>query len=335
MIYAGTKITGNADKLNKIPIDYLFNSIKNPKPEIAARIRQLRIVRNIDRKKYSILKKELPYFVCGYFNPPFRRTENFAYIEYFVVDIDHITEKNMSVEDLRRRLEKDPNILMVFLSPGEDGLKVLFRLKERCYDHGLYSVFYKSFIGSFSKKYTIDQVVDAKTSDVCRACFISCDTEVFYNPDATLININDYLDITNPESLFDLKKQVQKEEKENTEKIKEEKLKTDVDAAAIYKIKEILKMKPKVEKVPPYVPEQLNEIIEQLKAYIEESGLIVTGIYNISYGKKIVVKLGLRTGEINLFYGKKGYSVVESPRSGTNSELNRITADLINCFLVQ
>ena len=74
---------------------------ENPKPEIINKIRQLRIVRNIDLKQYTQLKKQLPYFVCGIFNPNIRRIENFAFCEYFVIDIDHITEKGFDIVSLR------------------------------------------------------------------------------------------------------------------------------------------------------------------------------------------------------------------------------------------
>ncbi|WP_080905434.1 CRISPR-associated primase-polymerase type B [Parabacteroides sp. Marseille-P3160] len=334
MIFAGKKITSSSDQLAKISLDYLYHSIKNPKGEIEAKIRQLRIVRDIDKKSYALLKKELPYIVCGVFNPAFRRTDNFAYIEYFIVDIDHITQKGLSVKQIRQDIEKDSRTLLSFISPGEDGLKVMFHLKERCYDHGIYSLFYKSFILKFSQTYHIEQVIDAQTSDVCRACFISCDPDVYFNPEAEGIDLNTYLDINNPSALFDLKKQtVETLPLVDNVDIKENK---DPDDEAIQRIKDILKFKSKpAEKIPVYIPEQLNEIIQELKIYIEETGIVVTEIINISYGKKIRMKLGLKQAEINLFYGKRGFSVVESPRCGTNSELNMLTVNLINGFLAQ
>lgn len=92
-------------------------------------------------------------------------------------------------------------------------------------------------------------------------------------------------------------------------------------------------MKKPVESKPPvYVPEQLNEIVEDLKKYVEDSGIVVSEIINISYGKKIRMKMGVKQAEINVFYGKKGFSVVESPRSGTVAEFNKLTAELIKSF---
>ena len=69
MLLIGTNITSSADTLKKIPVDNLYYCLRNPKPEISAKIRQLRIVRHLDPKHYAALKRMLPYVVCGMFNP--------------------------------------------------------------------------------------------------------------------------------------------------------------------------------------------------------------------------------------------------------------------------
>lgn len=337
MIYAGKQITSVADPLTKISLDYLYNGIRHPKSDIESKIRQLRLIRDLDKKRYGALKKELPYLVCGTFNPPFRRTDNFAFIEYFIIDIDHIAAKGLSIDKIRLEMEKDARTVMSFLSPGEDGLKVMFRLKERCYDHGLYSLFYKMFARSLSETYQLEQVLDTQVSDVCRACFVSCDPNIYFNPNAERIDLNSYVDINNPLSFFDLKKQIEKSSTENkTEVAVDEVKEKDPDTEAIQRIKEILKLKvASVQKTSVYVPQQLHDIIENIKKYIEETGIQVTEIINISYGKKIRMQLGVKQAEINIFYGKRGYSVVKSPRCGTSRELNDITSELIHSFFAQ
>lgn len=338
MIYAGKQITNPADELVKVALDYIYNSIKNPKKEIDAKIRQLRIIRNIDSKQYNSLKKELPYLVCGTFNPLFRRTENFAFIEYFIVDIDHISQKGLSIENIRREIEKDSRTIMSFLSPGEDGLKIMFRLKERCYDHGIYSLFYKIFVKHLSEIYHLDQVIDTKTSDVSRACFISCDPNIYYQPQGETIDINAYIDVDNPSLLFETQKQIEKESKENKKTTVDDNDKSDrdPDRDTFRKIKEILRLQPKrLEKTPVYVPEQLDEVMGDIKKRIEETGLQLSEVINIHYGKKLKIKLGLKQAEINMFFGKRGFSIVKSPRCGTSAELNDICADLINSILLQ
>ena len=74
--------------------------------------------------------------------------------------------------------------------------------------------------------------------------------------------------------------------------------------------------------------------MERLLPYIVDAGIGIDGVINIHYGKKIKMKVNFREAEINLFYGKKGYSVVQSSRKGTNDELNSLCAELINQFLM-
>ncbi|WP_211835053.1 hypothetical protein [Porphyromonas levii] len=54
---------------------------------------------------------------------------------------------------------------------------------------------------------------------------------------------------------------------------------------------------------------------------------------NISYGKKIRASVGTNKAEINLFFGKRGYSVVQSPRTGTSAELNEALAKMVESFV--
>lgn len=44
----------------------------------------------------------------------------------------------LSLKTVRDEIIRDEQVMMCFVSPGEDGLKVMFQLKERCYDAGLY-----------------------------------------------------------------------------------------------------------------------------------------------------------------------------------------------------
>lgn len=333
MISFGTNIQSNADMLQKVPVKYLYDSLRHPRPDIVSSIRQLRIVRELDNKQYSLLKRKLPYLVCGMFNPPYRRTENFAYTEYFIIDIDHLSEKGLSLADTRKRIEKDTRTVLSFVSPGEDGLKVLFKLKERCYDSGLYSLFYKSFLAIFSEQYALQQVVDIRTSDVTRACFVSIDPNAYYNPNADAIDLNAFVDTNNPYALFEQKRKQEQQEKEQETLSKAENRPSDPDSTAMERIKQLLNPKPHKEKPPVYVPKELNDIIADLKSYIEQTGVIVPEIINIQYGKKIRFEMGLKKAEVNLFFGKKGFSVVQSPRSGTNAELNRLMAELVTTFI--
>lgn len=336
MLLFGTNIQSAADELKKVQEEYLYNSLRNPKPTIAATIQQLRIIYNMDAKGYARLKRKLPYFVCGQFNPAFRRKENFAYTERFILDFDHLSSVFLSLKTVRDEIIRDEQVMMCFVSPGEDGLKVMFRLKERCYDAGLYSIFYKSFATTFAMRHDLMQIIDNKTSDVARACFVSVDPLAYYNPNCIPVDMKAYLDETNPAAVFEIKHENEEHDKlaKKNEDSAEPHLK-DPDKEVIDRIRQQLNpnARPQSNARVAFVPERLNEIIGELKIFIEKTGLQVTEILNIQYAKKIRARLGQREAEINLFYGKRGFSVVISPRLGTNEELNSLLAELVRKFL--
>ncbi len=334
MLQAGKNIIQLDDPLVKVQIDYLYHSVRFPKPEIAATIRQLRLVKTIDLKSYNQLKRNLPYVVCGIFNPPVRRTENFAWINHFILDFDHLSEKEMSADTLKLRLSSDPHVLMLFNSPGNDGLKAIFKLSDKCYDHGKYTLFYKIFSRKFSQQYHLSQVIDSRTSDVTRACFISYDPDAYYNPDALNVIMEHYIDYENPDQVRDLRVMIKEDD------IKQQLLvpsevnivdKQAIDDDVLNKIKATLnpRFKTKHER-HIFVPEEIDQVIDLVISRMNELGITTSETISIQYGKKFRFQLGLRQAETNIFYGKKGYSVVQSPRSGTNSELNLLVSQIIS-----
>ena len=87
------------------------------------------------------------------------------------------------------------------------------------------------------------------------------------------------------------------------------------------------------EKKDVFVPIILNDIIPELQEFVQNLGLTVTNITNIQYGKKINFSLGKKLAEINIFYGKRGFSIVQTPKSGTSVELNELAAQCVNDYL--
>lgn len=341
MISVGTNIQSNSDALKKITLDYLFSSIRFPKPDIEARIRQLRVVKELDAGQYASLKRQLPYIVCGMFNPPFRKTVNFAYTENFILDIDHIADKELSISTIRQSIQSDPSTLMCFLSPSEDGLKVMFKFKERCYDSALYSIFYKVFLRDFSRRHGLDAVIDSRTSDVCRACFVSHDPFIYYAPDAEPVDMDSIVNRDDVAAVFDLKRQVDQEEMDtrnsvsSSPSVSADPQPVDPDKETMDRIRTLLnnRVKQPPVKADIYVPEQVKTVMEELSMFIRGNGIDVVNTIDISYGKKIQMSLGPRLAEINLFYGKNGYTIVQCPKRGTSSELNELCKSLIKAYL--
>ncbi|MDD4192764.1 MAG: CRISPR-associated primase-polymerase type B [Mangrovibacterium sp.] len=336
MLQAGKLITQINDPLIKVQPEYLYHAVKKPKPEIEVMIRQLRLVRTIDENRYRNLKKQLPYVTCGIFNPPFRKTENFGWINHFIVDIDHITEKQLNSDTLRSKLVADPRVKLLFCSPGEDGLKVVFQLAEKCFDAGQYSLFYKLFVKSLSTQYQIEQVIDQRTSDVTRACFVSLDPDAYYNPTPNPVQIATFIDLGNPYEMAALKRGIQKEEKEassRTEQVIEKVKDPDDDIMAAIKAR-LNPGKKLVREKQIYVPEEMQNIVNKVMEHIKTYEIETREIIDIHYGKKFRFRLHMKEAEINLFYGKRGFSIVQSPRCGTNPELNELCARILGELLL-
>lgn len=336
MIMFGTNIQSADDPLKKIQESELYQRIVHPDASVEAKIRQLRVAYQIAPKQYNEQKRTLPYIVCGIFNPPYRNTENFGYTECFVLDIDHLSNKGLTIDTVKARIRDDERILLSFTSPSEDGVKIMFLLRERCYDSGLFSVFYKEFLRKFSEQYQLEQVADKRTSDVTRACFLSVDEDAYFNGECEPVDMGLYVQATDPLAMFDLMAKQKKEEKEMPNDDSEP-LASDPDKEIMDRIKQCLHPNSKTVRKRPdaFVPEQLNMIINDLVVYIQDTGLVVSEIIDIQYGKKIRINMGMKYAEINLFFGKRGFSVVKSPRSGTNSELNDLTVQLIQTFIYQ
>lgn len=338
MISLGNNITTSGDILQRVELKTICDMVRNPSPDIQARIRQLRLLRGIDEKQYGVAKRSLPYIVCGMFATGIRKSEDFSYTEYFIIDIDHISDKSMDIEQVHAKIVADERVAACFVSPGGDGLKVFFRFRERCYDKGLYSRFYKIFAQKFAQQNEIIQVVDMKTCDVTRACFLSHDPNVYFNPVSETIKLEDYVDTVDVYAQNSLLKEVENviASMQNTQESEMKEEKSSPEKEEMDKIRATLNpelAKKKDNRQPAYVPEILNDIIGGLKSHIEMKGILVKEIKDIQYGKKLTMALGLRLAEINIFYGKKGFSVVKTPKTGTDAELNDLMADIVNEYI--
>ncbi|MDR3129378.1 MAG: virulence protein E [Tannerellaceae bacterium] len=320
------------DVLQNISLEKLVSLLKNPVPEISLLIRRMQVIRLIDQKQYTVTLQRLPYMVCGIFQPPYRSVENFGYIQFFMVDINHIAEKQLSIDVIRRQMIQDPRVWVCFTSPDEDSLNVLFCLKDKCYDAGQYSLFYRSFVRSLSTQYLLDQVVDNYCADVTKICFLSEDIDVYYNPKAELIEINSFVNFENSLETHELKSLIDKETKELYPQ-KKNTLSVPDDIAIAF-IKERLRPKSSTRpQIPTYVPQEVEQLLEKLVDYIKEAGIEVSEVIDIQYGKKLKFRLGVKQAEINLFWGKRGFSAVKSPRKGTSPEFNDLMQQYISSFI--
>lgn len=333
MLQLGNNITSANDPLKKIDTDELFRMISKPDADLKSRIHQLRTVQTIDQKRYQSLKRMLPYVTCGIFSPPYRRLENFASIDCFMLDIDHLHEKEISMESLCKRLSEDNRIEMFFISPGSDGVKVLFNLSEKCYDKAMYSMFYKLFIKEFSMKYGLQQVIDKVTSDATRACFLSHDPDAYHNPFSEPVQMASYINFDNSSEVEQAKKDIAEYEQASQILVNKETaklVKNELTADLLVEIKK--KLNPNFRKKKPkeyYVPPQLDDALHLIKEKFEALGIELVGNDPIHYGRKLRFCVHQKWAQLNIFYGKSGFKIVKTPVNGSDKDLNEIAYQIL------
>ena len=334
MISYGQNIRQAGDRLNKVKLEQISSRIRKPKSEMRSFIDQLRTVASVDAKQYRNLKVQLPYFVAAIFNPPFRKIENFAYAEYFILDIDHLSDKEISIEDLMIRFSKDNRIVLAFRSPSNDGIKVFFKFSERVYDSGKYALFYKAFAQKFAMEYSLQQYIDKRTSDVSRACFYSYDEGAIYNSAPDTISMRSIIDFDNELEILEVQREIKTYAKEQQKPDDLQDMKQVLPKNLLEGIREKLnpRIKEKREK-KIFVPEQLEHVIEEIKTTMTEHDIETKEIRNINYGKQFKFGVKYLWTEVNLFYGKRGYSIVITNKSGSNDELGEIVNNIISEML--
>lgn len=324
----GHSITSFNDPLQRISIKQLYHELVQGTEEQKVFCEQLKRIATIDKKSYQELKKKLPYIVCGLFHPPFRRKENFASIQFFIVDIDHLENHEQTAKELKNSLTKDDEVFMVFISPSGNGLKVMFRLIEPCTDANLFSFFYKKFISTWAIKHRLESFIDFSTSDVTRACFIGIDSETYGNSKSLFIDIKTYVG----ESL-DYKEIKAIGSTDSLAKVKSGHESIDITDDVLVQIKLKLGQAKVIKKKEVIVSEEVDGMMDKLAKIFQEFNIRIRKSDAINYGRKVVIEAKDHWAEINIFYGKKGYSVVETTKSGSTKELAILGKQIIQKFL--
>ena len=331
-LFFGRKITAYNDPLQKLTLERLIAGIKNPKQPFKDKIEQLRVIKSINLAAYKNQKKDLPYFVCGNFHPAVRRKEHFASIVFFVLDLDHLAAANLDKVTLKNKLSKLPICLAAFVSPGNDGLKVLFRLEKPCTDLAMFSSFYKIFSKEFAVKNQLESVVDYNTSDATRACFLTYDADVYFNPTAESVLMKNYLKNLD----FELsEKDIKEADKfvKNLPKMTPKKgneLSNDILSEIKQKLNPNYR-KPKEKKF--FVPKEIEKAVPILKESLANFEMKVVETNPISYGRKVKLTCKGLWAEINIFYGKKGFNIVPTTKTGSNLELAVLASQAIEQVL--
>lgn len=336
MIRLGKHVTQAGDQLHDVSIDKFHKALTNPEGEVASLQRRLQAIRAMDPAQYRKLKTSLPYIVCAQFHPKVRRKENFLFADRFLIDIDHLSEHQIDIKILRDKLTKDNRVELLFASPSGDGLKVMFKIDPRITDPAYYVVFYKAFCIQVEQEYKLGAALDHKTHDVSRCCFVSFDPDAYYNPQALTLHPEAFVQ---QGSFFEIDR-VQKQAKEIQkahQEVQKEINKDDQsnpsqdlpdDVLAFIKEKIGQRVKKPIEKHYEQ-PEELEWVMEQLHNFLAEINAEIEQVRPIAYGRQVKVKSGNIWAEVNIFFGKRGVSVVGTTKSGSHKEFGKTLSEYL------
>jgi hypothetical protein len=136
-----------------------------------------------DKSVLKVLKSNLDYFTwSGTFR---HRTESklLKHSGLICIDLDEQRkDKTFNIQDaqfIKEEISNSPYTLLCFLSPSGKGLKVVHRISP---EPALHKAAFEWLRKYYAETWNVE--VDESGSDVTRACFISYDAELFCNPDA-------------------------------------------------------------------------------------------------------------------------------------------------------
>lgn len=137
------------------------------------------------KKEKDFFKKQIPFVTwSGTFAPQRLEQHQQTHSGYIVFDFDH----NPDPQALKLQLQTDPYVTICFISPSGDGVKAVVAIKDKEKHRETFAdaAYYFNNVYRLTSK---EEKVDVSGSDPSRACFISHDPEIYYDPTKKLYAI--------------------------------------------------------------------------------------------------------------------------------------------------
>lgn len=311
-LYIGRNIRANPpEALSLIEPEQLLHLLSAGDSPLVTEVARLRKLAQLDKKAYATAKLGLPYLIGATFGGNIRNTDNFEAIHYLVLDFDQCLQSPVQSQHLRQRIALRSEVWLMFVSPNGSGLKVWFRLQEPCTDPLVFKEFYRAFSSKFAEDIDLLGTLDTRTCDVTRVCFLSHDSATYYAPKATPLNWQHWQ--AKQDEFGDLNLD---------QEIIELPTKPPLNAAVYQQM--LQKVNPKAPARPrdePHVPALVESVQAKLVTLLEAQGIGIEQLVRLPYGLKFCCMRQLKRAEVSVFYGKRGFSVVKTPKSGTDSVL--------------
>ncbi len=325
------------EPLSPTDLPTLTQMIRDPLHELADRTSSLRSVRSLDDLAFQKAKARLPFYIGASFRDHLRKTTHFESIHWFTLDLDGIISEQQSESSIKQTLKQDPRIALAYLSPSGSGIKVLFQLSAPVTHTKAFSEGYQRFGRQWAADHGWSGFIDLKTHDVTRVSFLCHDPNPVYTPTPEPVDASSFQVMLLPwEEEQTTPRTPALPESEPTQD-PQEKSKKDMTDEVFQEIRKKLGPEhrpPKSTNTGPYVPEELRSMATVIRSAAAEAGLQVE-FEDIQYGLRVKVHIDHHWAQLNLFYGKQGFSIVPTPKKGSNGELAALLYELVNLVIHQ
>lgn len=323
MFFQGSNLLDAQAAMELVSIEAIYHRLRDD-GALRDETERLRKVKQLDVGAYTRLKTRLPFVCCGQFRNGIRRSEHFETIQTWILDVDHYSGNMTDLVALREQLKADERIALLFVSPGGDGLKLFFKLTHPCTDTKRFSEAYKTFAFAFGEQYNLTRFIDFRTADVTRVCFLAHDPHAYINIMGDDI---DWEALLPEQTQLALKQVLEPVQAEGEKSGRSHAIHPEVYSDIMRKLK--AKAKPNPLHKPVFVPEVLTIALPVIIASLAEEGMELKAQRDIQYGIQLEIQCKNDRADVNLFYGKKGFSIVLVERKNTNLHLGQLVIFMI------
>ena len=343
-IYWARGFSAQAQTLQAIAPEELHRLLVSGDEGLASQGAMLRQLAQSDPAGYQQRKRFLPYYIAATFREGIRRIDHLQAAHGWTLDLDHSFQTAEQFAALREQLWRDPRVWLLYVSPSGQGLKLLFRFAEPLTGSKAFSDAYQAFARQFARQYELGDSLDFKTHDVTRVSFLSHDPEARLRSEPLPLQPLTYLQLSGgfvPVGTW------QEPEKTPTDEPPEAPLPEapDGDESPFREdaegsgepsdsqweaIRQALGQGRPQRRRQVSLPAEVEALSPAIIAAAQDLGLTLKDTLDLNYGRKFVFAYQHQWAEVNVYYGKHGFSVVRSPKSGSHPGLREVIYDLVH-----
>ncbi len=170
--------------------------VRRPTEEIVTNISNARAALSEDEDdKYKAIKQTLPSVTfAGTFKT--RKAENLkSHSGLCPIDFDHLSAEKL--QEARFKLQSDPSVVFLYISPSGEGLKGAVLLDPFPSDANEHAIAFSAVRNYIEETHGLK--VDKGCSDVSRLAFLSHDPDCYCNPQPQPLKTEEWRDLSNDE----------------------------------------------------------------------------------------------------------------------------------------